>query len=119
MPLGRRPFRPIATAVGSHYGASVRAFALVELGDSESIDLFLREEDAKRALAKCLGDDPDWTLLLHVVPIELPAYAGDLLSYYQDQVANERRLRARRFAISTLAVVAILCCWQRHRPNDR
>jgi hypothetical protein len=28
----------------------VRAYALVELGDSESIDLFLREEDARREL---------------------------------------------------------------------
>ena len=54
-----------------------------------------------------------------VALVELLAYAGDLLSYYQDQVANESRLRARRFAISTLAVVAILCCWQRHRPDDR
>src|SRR5215831_6379522 len=32
--------------IGSAY---VRVFALVELGDSESIDPFLREEDAKRA----------------------------------------------------------------------
>ena len=49
----------------------MRAFALVGLGDSESIDLFLREEDAERALAECLGDEPDWTGLLYVVPIEL------------------------------------------------
>jgi hypothetical protein len=34
----------------------VRAFALVELGDSEAIDLFLREEDAQRALADVLRD---------------------------------------------------------------
>jgi hypothetical protein len=54
-----------------------------------------------------------------VALVELLAYAGDLLSHYQDQVANESRLRARRFAISTLAVVAILCCWHRHRPDDR
>jgi hypothetical protein len=30
----------------------VREFALVELGDPESIDLFLRELDAERALAE-------------------------------------------------------------------
>ena len=54
-----------------------------------------------------------------VAVVELLAYAGDLLSYYQDQVANESRLKARRFAISALAVAAILCCWQRHRPYDR
>jgi hypothetical protein len=53
-----------------------------------------------------------------VALVELLAYAGDLLSYYQDQVANESRLRGRRFAISTLAVVAILCCWRRHRPEQ-
>ena len=29
----------------------MRAYALVELGDSEAIDLFLREEDAQAALA--------------------------------------------------------------------
>jgi hypothetical protein len=55
----------------THYAARVCAFALVELGDSESIDLFVREEDAERALAECLGDEPDWTGLLYVVPIEL------------------------------------------------
>jgi len=54
-----------------------------------------------------------------VALIELLAYAGDLLSYYQDRVANEGRLRARRFVISTLAVVAVLCCWQRHRLDGR
>jgi hypothetical protein len=54
-----------------------------------------------------------------VALVDLLAYAGDLLSYYQDQVANESRLRPRRFAISTLAVVAFLWCWRRHRPGDR
>lgn len=66
---------------------------------------------------------PTWTdeaeRDLGVALVELLAYAGDLLSYYQDQVANESRLRARRFAISTLAVAAILCVWQRHRPEGR
>jgi hypothetical protein len=47
----------------------VRAFALVELGDSEAIDLFLREEDAQRALADVLRDEP--TSLLRVELIEL------------------------------------------------
>lgn len=33
----------------------------MELGDSESIDLFLREEDARRAaLEDALRDEPDW-----------------------------------------------------------
>jgi hypothetical protein len=49
----------------------VRAFALVELGDSEAIDLFLREEDARQALADALRDEPQWAGLLKVEPIEL------------------------------------------------
>jgi hypothetical protein len=44
---------------------------LVELGDSESIDLFLREEDAERALEECLRDEPQWAGLLSVEPVEL------------------------------------------------
>ena len=54
-----------------------------------------------------------------VALVELLAYAGDLLSYHQDRVADESRLRRRRFAISTLAAIAFLWCWRRHRPGDR
>jgi hypothetical protein len=32
----------------------VQVYALVELGDSEAIDIFLRLEDAEVALADCL-----------------------------------------------------------------
>jgi hypothetical protein len=49
----------------------MRAYALVELGDSEAIDLFLREEDACRALDDALRDEPEWVVLLHVEPVEL------------------------------------------------
>jgi hypothetical protein len=49
----------------------VRAYALVELGDPESIDLFLREEDARRALEAMLLDEPDWAGLFCVQPVEL------------------------------------------------
>jgi hypothetical protein len=49
----------------------MRAFALVELGDSEAIDLFLREEDAERALEDALLDEPDWVGILSVEEIEL------------------------------------------------
>jgi hypothetical protein len=49
----------------------VRAYAPVELGDSESIDLFLLEEDARRALREILWDEPDWAGLFHVEPVEL------------------------------------------------
>jgi hypothetical protein len=38
-----------AAAAESHCAPSVRTFALVELGDSESIDPLLAEEDARRA----------------------------------------------------------------------
>jgi hypothetical protein len=48
------------------YAPCVRAFALVELGDAEAIDLFLREEDAERALADALRDEPDWVGMLYV-----------------------------------------------------
>jgi hypothetical protein len=49
----------------------VRAYALVELGDSESIDLFLREEDARRSLEEILSDEPDWAGLFYGKPVEL------------------------------------------------
>jgi hypothetical protein len=49
----------------------MRAFALVELGDSEAIDLFVREKDAERALEDALRDEPDWIGVLRVEPIEL------------------------------------------------
>ena len=49
----------------------MRAFALVELGDSEAIDLFLREEDARRALEECLADEPDRVGMLSAEPVEV------------------------------------------------
>ncbi len=47
------------------------AYALVELGDSEAIDLFLREEDAERALGDAVRDEPSWVGQLSVEPVEL------------------------------------------------
>jgi hypothetical protein len=49
----------------------VRAYELVELGDSEAIDLFLREEDDQAALEDALRDEPGWAVTLSVEPIEL------------------------------------------------
>ena len=49
----------------------MRAYALVELGDPESIDLFLREEDARRALEGMLLDEPDWAGRFYVEPVDL------------------------------------------------
>ena len=51
----------------------MRLYALVEAGDPETIDLFLTEEDAQRALEGCLRDEPEWRGLLQVAPIELEA----------------------------------------------
>ena len=47
------------------------ANALHELGDSEAIDLFLREEDAVRALEDALRDEPGWAGTLFIEPVEL------------------------------------------------
>jgi hypothetical protein len=49
----------------------MRAYALVELGDSEAIDLSLQEEDARRALEAMLLDEPDWAGLFYVQSVEL------------------------------------------------
>lgn len=38
----------------------MRGYALLELGDSEAIDLFLREEDAEAALEDAFRDEPGW-----------------------------------------------------------
>lgn len=54
----------------------MRAFALVELGDSESIDLFLREEDTRRALEDALRDEPEWVGVLYVEPVELDEHVS-------------------------------------------
>ncbi len=43
----------------------------MEIGDSESIDLFLREEDAQAALKDALRDEPGWVGLLYVEPVQL------------------------------------------------
>jgi len=56
----------LASAVGPQYAPAVRAFALVELGDSEAIDLFLREEDARRSLEDCLADESACAGILQV-----------------------------------------------------
>jgi hypothetical protein len=42
-----------------------------ELGDSEAVDVFLREDDAERALEECPHDEPQWAGLLRVALIEL------------------------------------------------
>jgi hypothetical protein len=46
-------------------------YALVEAGDPEAVDVFLCEEDARRALEDCVRDEPVWCGLLRVAEIEL------------------------------------------------
>jgi len=48
----------------------VRLYALVEAGDTEAIDVYRCEQDAKRALEDCLRGEPAWQGLLHVAEIE-------------------------------------------------
>lgn len=48
----------------------MRFYALVEVGDPEAIDVFVCEEDAQRALAECLRDEPEWRTLVRVQEIE-------------------------------------------------
>jgi hypothetical protein len=51
----------------------MRLYALVEAGDTEASDVFIRPEDAQRALQDCLHDEPDWRGLLRVEEIEFLA----------------------------------------------
>ena len=55
----------------------MRLYALTELHDPEAIDLFLTEEDARRALEDCLRDESGWRGLLRVEEVE---FAGMLQS---------------------------------------
>jgi hypothetical protein len=41
----------------------------VELGDHEAIDVFVREEDALKALEDACTDEPEWEGTLFVAPI--------------------------------------------------
>jgi hypothetical protein len=48
----------------------MRLCALVEAGDSKAIDVYLREQDAERALEDCLRDEPEWRGILEVTDVE-------------------------------------------------
>jgi len=49
----------------------VRAYALVEIGDEQAVDVFVRREDAVAALEDAIKDEPDWAGILYIVPIQL------------------------------------------------
>ena len=50
----------------------MRLYALVEAGDPEAIDVYRCEQDAYRALEDCLRDEPEWSGLLRIEPIDAP-----------------------------------------------
>jgi hypothetical protein len=49
----------------------MRLYALTELRDPEAIELFITEEDARRALEDCLRDEPQWRGRLEVTKVEV------------------------------------------------
>ena len=49
----------------------MRLYALTELHDPEAIELFITEDDARRALEDCLRDEPGWRGRLEVTEVEL------------------------------------------------
>ncbi|HEY8630336.1 MAG TPA: hypothetical protein VIL73_07265 [Gaiellaceae bacterium] len=55
--------------------------------------------------------------------IELAAYAGDVLSYYQEQIAAETRLTTRRRYASVLVALVVVIFWkcrrETHTHDDR
>jgi hypothetical protein len=50
--------------------AAYAPVALVQAGDPEAIDVYLAEEDARRALEDCLRDEPQWRGSLWVEDVE-------------------------------------------------
>ena len=49
----------------------MRLYALPELHDPEAIELFITEEDARRALEDLLRDEPQWSGRLEVTEVEV------------------------------------------------
>jgi hypothetical protein len=49
----------------------VRLYTLTELHGPEAIELFITEEDARRALEDCRRDEPQWSGRLEVTEVEL------------------------------------------------
>ena len=49
----------------------MRAYALVETGDDQAVDVFVRYEDALQALEDAASEEPSWAGTILVVPIEL------------------------------------------------
>jgi hypothetical protein len=50
----------------------MRAFALVsDLAPAEAVELYLREEEAVKAMEAAIGDEPQWVDVLRVEPVVL------------------------------------------------
>ena len=49
----------------------MRAYVLAELGDRLAVDVYVRKEDAFEALEDATRDEPSWSGMLFVAPIEL------------------------------------------------
>jgi hypothetical protein len=54
---------------------------------------------------------------LGIAVIELAAYVGDLLSYYQEQIAAETRLTTRRRYASVLVALVVVIFWRCRRAT--
>ena len=49
----------------------MRLYALTEVHDPEAIELFITEEEARRALEDCLREEPQWSDRLEVTEVAL------------------------------------------------
>lgn len=54
----------------------MRAYALVEVGHRDAIDVFLNRAEAYSALADPIRDEPEWAETLYIAPIELNVAAA-------------------------------------------
>lgn len=70
-PQGRLPDGQMARFT---YG--VRFYGLVDLSVLEAIELYLTREQAERALAAVLADEPDWEPILRVEEVSLSGASG-------------------------------------------
>jgi integrase len=67
----------------------MRLYALTELHDPQAIELFITEEDARRALEDCLRDEPEWRGVLEVKEIVRREHAPRP-AHRSDQIQRKR-----------------------------
>lgn len=92
----------------------MRAWALVEAGDPEAIDVFLREPDARKALDDCLRDVPEWQDLLRIVDINLADVAEPSSNYPESSERTVGIDRPHRWSMARSARQLRASC-QPHR----